>query len=270
MSNVNNIKRRLVLNLLNNIKKAASSDAPIIEIVLCNIDESAIYDAYMEILNKLTQSGALNNFTVKTIRVTEPNINEPQKPSELEIAYDPVVLDNYYQAMEHHKEHATDYVGEKYFLLVLNFNDLNCKKIDNILQKTTPAPKKKVEEIVKLLDLPENISWENITIKFIDGHDVNVIIDKNGINKTIKVNYAQLGFMDKRKRKPNLQWVLLKGLSSNDGKTSWSDSLASPMLKKSKQLLAQTLRNAFGITNDPFYPYRQNKCYEIKIQLIPE
>jgi hypothetical protein len=39
-------------------------------------------------------------------------------------------------------------------------------------------------------------------------------------------------------------------------------------LKKTKQLLAQTLKAFFNIDEDPFWPYEEVKSYKIKIKLI--
>lgn len=79
-----------------------------------------------------------------------------------------------------------------------------------------------------------------------------------------------MGFEDTKRRLPNQQWEFLKNLSVNNGEVSWSDSEASLKLKKRKQLLAQALKICFGINEDPFLPYKQEKAYKIKINLIPE
>jgi hypothetical protein len=157
MSNDENIKKRLNLNLLNEIKTTAPSANHTAEIILCNIDEGPIYDAYIEILSKLKDGGALNNFTIKTIEVTGADSNEPTKPSDLEVADDPVILDNYYQALKHYKEHQDDYVGEKYFVLVINSNDINASQIDSTIRNITVPPIKILVANCQIKEINQNI-----------------------------------------------------------------------------------------------------------------
>ncbi|MDP2736493.1 MAG: hypothetical protein Q8O59_01765 [bacterium] len=126
-----------------------------------------------------------------------------------------------------------------------------------------------IKPISSLRLLPDT-KWENITIKFIDGHDVDIFI-KN--QEPIKSTYSEMDFQDKRKRCPNKQWALLKILAHEGGKISWESQNANPKIKKQKQLLSSQLKKYFSLNEDPFYPYkaiRKNSCYQVRFELIPE
>lgn len=148
------------------------------------------------------------------------------------------------------------------------------------------------------LSFPSNTKWEDITIKFIDGHNVDI----KHKDKTIHCDYKEMGFEDSKSRRPNKQWALLQQLSENHGEISWEKSApgksqdisktgqdfgyefddegiaplnkgfsiikAPDKLKKTKQLLAQTLKAFFRINEDPFFPYDEVKAYKIKVKLI--
>lgn len=147
------------------------------------------------------------------------------------------------------------------------------------------------------LRLPSDVKWEDITIRFVDGHDVNIKYK----NKSIRSDYRKMGFEDLKSRRPNKQWQLLERLAENNGEISWERPAAKSSdisktsqdfgyefdeekstrqnkgysiiklpdkLKKTKQLLSHALKAYFHIDEDPFYPYDQVKAYKIKIKLI--
>ena len=112
----------------------------------------------------------------------------------------------------------------------------------------------------------KNLKWEAITIKFIDG--VNVLIYSGDIKN--KANYKDMGFEDSRTFKPNMQWTFLKYLAQNNNEINWKDKEASPKVKKYKQLLSMNLNAFFQIAESPFYIYKKEKAYRIRLNLIPE
>ncbi|MCL4386309.1 MAG: hypothetical protein M1479_07060 [Actinobacteria bacterium] len=79
-----------------------------------------------------------------------------------------------------------------------------------------------------------------------------------------------MGFHDSRTLKPNAQWIFLKLLAKRNGKINWSDSEATANLKKTKQRTSDSLKEFFQIKQDPFYLYKKEKEYRIKISLLPE
>ena len=136
-------------------------------------------------------------------------------------------------------------------------------------EKKQETPEKK-----GLFPLPLNI--KNITFKFKNDFDVDVIIGKDIYSS----DYKKMGFADKRvkkseeKTKANDAWVLLVLLSASGGIFP-IDSLTGKAKKqkiKQKQLLSKDLRAIFPtIKDDPFYKYDdRDKNYKIKMKLIPE
>ncbi len=113
---------------------------------------------------------------------------------------------------------------------------------------------------------PPNTRWEDITIQFKDGHNVNIKIK----DKSTHFDYKAMGFENKKRHLPNQQWIFLKLLAQRKGELSWADSDANVLLKKKKQLLSQTLKDFFQIDEDPFLLYKQEKAYKVKFNLIPE
>ncbi len=134
-----------------------------------------------------------------------------------------------------------------------------------VLQKT----KKKQ---LQLPDLPANLRWEEIIIRFLNGGEVQ--ITAKGL--IFQTNAESMGFQDEKSKKPNLQWALLKILSSKNGYLNWDnnkelDIKTRGRVKKQKQELSERLKVYFhSVEGDPFFDYKQEGGYKIKIQLIPE
>lgn len=144
-------------------------------------------------------------------------------------------------------------------------NNTNNPKTENYNENKKNTEQTKKQKI-QLHNFPEDLKWEEISIQFLNGQEVIIKIR----NDRYQTTYDMMGFQDKRKRQPNKQWEFLLGLSQTDGKLSWKDSRATLKGKKQKQLLAGLLKAYFGIQEDPFYTYRKEKSYKIKILLIPE
>ncbi len=134
------------------------------------------------------------------------------------------------------------------------------KVIRETIKKTMP-PKNRFP-----YELPQDFPWARITIKFIDGHNIKIVAEDYIYN----ADFKELNFQNSKNKKPNAQWELLKSLSENNGKISWDISFASSKIKKRKQLLSQGLKKYFQIKSDPFFSYRKEKGYKIKINLAPE
>lgn len=160
---------------------------------------------------------------------------------------------------------------ERYYKEILEL----CDFIKNDGLKRFPhdyhAEKEKIK-IVRPVDLPPNTKWENITIRFLDGHET-IIIAKD---KQWHSNFQEMGFENKRNGLPNKQWLLLQTLSTkNNNELSWENNKKLKLetvwqIKTQKKLLSMALKKYFGIQEDPFYDYRKEKAYRIKIRLIPE
>ncbi|MGB7061154.1 MAG: hypothetical protein WBF13_02225 [Candidatus Zixiibacteriota bacterium] len=128
------------------------------------------------------------------------------------------------------------------------------------------APVSAKENQITPMELPPGTKWEDINIKFLDGHNVKISVG----DLNLKTDYKEMGFEDKRRQLPNNQWKFLEVLATSRCQVAWGESAASWSLKKSKQLLSKTLKEYFQIQEDPFHPYKQEKAYKIRIRLIPE
>jgi len=155
------------------------------------------------------------------------------------------------------------------------------------------------EKIITPISLPAGAKWEDITIEFADGHNLNIKCK----GKTFRRDYKEMGFEDSKSRKPNKQWEFLRQLSQNQGEIAWGKTSsrktvntkrteqdfgyeydedestesqnkgfsiikAPDKTKKIKQLLSQALKTAFQIQSDPFFPYRKAKAYKIRLKLV--
>lgn len=150
------------------------------------------------------------------------------------------------------------------------------------------------------ISLPSGTRWKDITIKFLDGHQVR--IECKG--KTFISDYKEMGFENSKTLSFNEQWEFLKKVAENHGEYSWynqpqdkntnsnyiaqlfghetstlaksyqikenSEKKSWTSTKKTKQLLSKTLKTLFQIDSDPFFPYKKARAYKIRITLIPD
>lgn len=124
---------------------------------------------------------------------------------------------------------------------------------------------------IALKRFPPDTKWQDITIRFLNEHEVIVEVK----NETHQTNYEVMGFGDAKTKLPNKQWGFLRLLSFKGGELSWENNKDLPVkqinsIKKQKQLLAEELKAYFQIDEDPFYSYKQEGAYRIKMTLIPE
>ncbi|MGI6348257.1 MAG: hypothetical protein ACOXZ1_03655 [Patescibacteria group bacterium] len=126
--------------------------------------------------------------------------------------------------------------------------------------------------------LPAGTKWSDIIIKFINGNDVEIILKNDKKFKQI-LDYKELGFYDKKRKKPNMIWNILTTASNFEGKFRWDSLGGTSEVEKLKKIdafqkrisnLRKCLQNSFGIEDDPFEVSSYNKEYIIKINLIPE
>ena len=147
--------------------------------------------------------------------------------------------------------------------------DLNIKEFLEFSQQLATIYLKKQTNKDKShppISLPADTKWEQVTIKFLNGNDVTI----QAKEVKIQSDFKEMGFCDKKKNVPNKQWEFLRALSEHHGEINWDSSEATTKLKKRKQLLSSALKNCFHIDEDPFYPYKKEKTYKIKLILLPE
>jgi len=133
-----------------------------------------------------------------------------------------------------------------------------------ILQK----PKNKS---VQIPNFPKDLRWEQISIRFLNEHEVII----KAADKQLQSTYELMGFQDEKRKLPNKQWVLLRSLAMKNGELSWENNNNMSLqetnsVKKQKQLLATGLKAYFQISNDPFEDYKKEKAYKIKLSLFIE
>jgi hypothetical protein len=132
-----------------------------------------------------------------------------------------------------------------------------------------PKPKNKK---IQLRKFPKDTKWQDITIQFLNEHEVIIRVK----NETHQTTYEVMGFQDEKKKLPNKQWTFLRLLAIKNGELSWENNSDLTLkqinsAKKQKQLLVEALKAYFQIDDeDPFYDYKKEKAYRIKINLMPE
>lgn len=111
---------------------------------------------------------------------------------------------------------------------------------------------------------PTNITWELITIKFIDHERISIRAgEQSGV-----YNYSQVGMVDKRSGKPKRQWELLRIFAKGHGVLDWSSSSADESWMKQKEQLAKTLCSFFRLANEPISWQEANKEYRCRFRIL--
>jgi len=125
---------------------------------------------------------------------------------------------------------------------------------------------------IQLRNFPSDLRWEEISIQFLNEHEVIV----KARDDTLQATYETMGFQDERRKLPNKQWQFLRLLSLKNGEISWENNQGLPLkqinsIKKQKQLLSEALKAYFQVSSDePFDDYKKEKAYKIKLTLVPE
>lgn len=95
---------------------------------------------------------------------------------------------------------------------------------------------------------PAGSRWSDVRIRFLDGHTVSVQV-RQQINR---LGFADLGMVNSKNNTPTVAWALLRTFAEEHGHLTWSSRKASADHRKRKQILADHLRQFFGIDDDPF------------------
>ncbi len=145
------------------------------------------------------------------------------------------------------------------------------KILEGASKKTKYVYKKSNKVGIQLPDLPKDLKWEEITIRFLNGDEVLITVRE----LVYQTSFESMGFKDQKTKNPNLQWKFLKALSLINGFLNWDNNKKLTTkernnAKKRKQELSESLKIYFTIKDDPFLDYKKERGYKIKIQLIPE
>ena len=113
---------------------------------------------------------------------------------------------------------------------------------------------------------PPDAIWENVSIRFKDGHTVSIKVRSVGG----VFNYTQMGMANKKNGNPTLQWKLLEVFANERGILDWSSDEANPRNQKRRELLAANLREFFRIKGDPFKMTKDGKGWQARFLISPE
>ena len=113
---------------------------------------------------------------------------------------------------------------------------------------------------------PPDAIWENVSIRFKDGHTVSIKVRSVGG----VFNYTQMGMANKKNGDPTLQWKLLETFAEERGTLDWSSDKADRKNQKRRELLAANLREFFRIKGDPFKMTKDGKGWQARFLISPE
>jgi hypothetical protein len=106
--------------------------------------------------------------------------------------------------------------------------------------------------------LPADAKWESLTLEFIARDRLQ--IDFRGEKRSF--DSAGLRMQNAKTLKPNAQWTLLQGFAAKNG--VMERPVGRKSIVKTKQLLSQALRDAFGINGDPIEWRAPSKTYRTR------
>ncbi len=158
-------------------------------------------------------------------------------------------------------------------VVVLETIDLisNDKPLPIWAEKTRLAPtKERISRIksVPVLNVPEGITWTDISINFISKDDVEI---RAGKPLGVK-NFIILGFKDERTSNPDLSWNALRTFAKGQGEISWKDQgydqKVHDSLKSCVKVIRKRFKQLFNINDDPFEPYYRTKSYKTKFHIF--
>jgi hypothetical protein len=138
------------------------------------------------------------------------------------------------------------------------------KTYKQMLNGVTPSAQKGHD--LEVFPTPEGANWEQITIRFKDGHTVSV--SAGDVRKVC--NYTQMGMVNSKNADFTKQWELLQSFAESNGEIGWRSSHADAKLKKQKQELSKRLRAFFGLDDDPIEWVKGEKVYRCRFRILPE
>jgi hypothetical protein len=124
----------------------------------------------------------------------------------------------------------------------------------------------KEEGPLALFPTPPDATWNDVHIRFNDGHTVSITVKSaRGV-----FHYTQMGMANKKNGKPTIQWELLRIFADAHGVLDWSSYKAHRRNQKRREILAANLRRFFRIEGDPFRLTTDRKGWEAKFDIFPD
>jgi len=113
------------------------------------------------------------------------------------------------------------------------------------------------------LNLPPGVCWSDIAME-LGGETADIWFQNKLIAKN--VTYQEMGFCDRKRKKPNIRWgYLLKLAELNCLEPLEQDSKGK--LKKQVSELRHDLRGFFKIGDDPFHPFEMGGFYTPRFKI---
>ena len=129
--------------------------------------------------------------------------------------------------------------------------------------------KKNDKELIKKIKIPKDSSWDKMTIRFKNAHDVKVFIE--GIEKGI-VSNVDLGCSVGNDELPDVQWRFLQTLSTNSGEYDTNPKKKNTSeyekIRSKKSKLVKALKKCFGLPGEPIIT--EKGIYKTVFKLEPE
>lgn len=105
----------------------------------------------------------------------------------------------------------------------------------------------KAKSEIAFFATPSGATWEQIEIRFKDGHTVSVkALAEQGV-----FNYSQMGMANRKNAEPTVQWKLLKTFAEARGHLTWKSPDAHRKNQKRREVLSKDLCAFFRIEGDP-------------------
>jgi hypothetical protein len=114
---------------------------------------------------------------------------------------------------------------------------------------------------------PPGSSWSDVTIRFINGHEVEPRVRGQGGGV---FGYAHMGMAKTNKDEPTVQWDLLRSLAEGRGELFWPRTIGRKTVQKQRERLANHLRDFFGIDGDPFENLPGGRGFKTRFMIVPE
>ena len=137
---------------------------------------------------------------------------------------------------------------------------LDTREIETVIGKSRI---KRIQDIVPF-SVPPGTDWNQVVIEFVD--DETVLVSAGGFKQP--KTFEEMGFADRRRTgEPDKLWLLLRFLSLHEGRLGTDDNLSrEEILRRKRQVtdLRKRLQFYFGISSDPFKPYKSERAYQTK------
>ena len=112
----------------------------------------------------------------------------------------------------------------------------------------------------------EKLKWEEISIDFLDGSQVNV----EARGKRHRYDFSEMGFKDDRTGEPNIAWKMLHILAQTNAVLQRPRGEERSAFRKRKESLANYLKGFFGISDDPLPWVESDKSWKALFKIRPQ